>query len=192
MEEHSKILPTDSNTDLLRSAAKQRTKLSLGELACEFASQKDKIIRLTNKRRNNYYFVLFLFHLLIILPLSVVSIILPLTLASQCDNTDPIGLNVGQYLVISGIVSLTIYIPLTHHLFKMYKGLSKGISKSLTFAIIVYTLFGFCWIGIGGIVLFRSNLECIGSSHVSFALVLWCASSLNILYTAWRGTKITK
>ncbi len=125
---------------------------------------------------------------LVLYPLAIASTVLGALRPGQCDNIDIMGLDVGRYLLgsgISGLIVTTIFLIL-------YVVMLRGGENSIIFSqlgVIVVTLvsalFGLAWFIVGAIVLFRSNIECIhlGSSHVIYALVMWCISAFNLFST---------
>lgn len=120
------------------------------------------------------------------LPLAGLSIAWGIQDPGGCDHTDPMGLNVAQYLLGSGIVSL-VYVVLECITFSLLLcELGEGFVLSMqTILTVIFSLFGTAWFIVGGIILFRSNLDCIRDYHdpsdVIYALVLWCFTALAIL-----------
>ena len=110
-----------------------------------------------------------------VLPLAIVSIYMSQTQGGECDYEDAIGLNIKEYLFIGGIVNIAIVLAVVIGLC-----ISLVTSIPLYILLALNTAFSIIWFVIGGIVLFRSNLECIreGSVPVIYALVLWCLSIL--------------
>jgi len=100
-----------------------------------------------------------------------------------CDITDPMGLNVADYLLGLGIASIILTCSSI---------LSSGISLCansvipMIFAIVIgvlCVLFSTPWFIVGAIIQFRSNIICIqlGEPHVIFALVMWCFTAFQIV-----------
>lgn len=119
----------------------------------------------------------------VVLPLSIASIVLGATHPGTCDMTDVMGLNVGQYLLGLGIASLILSSMLLI-LFTTLACCPTGAAASIPMIILIVLngLFGFAWFIVGAVILFRGNIDCIkaGSTHVIYALVLWCISALQI------------
>ena len=114
-----------------------------------------------------------------VLPLAIVSIYMSQTQGGECDYEDAIGLNIKEYLFIGGIVNIAIVLAVVIGLC-----ISLVTSIPLYILLALNTAFSIIWFVIGGIVLFRSNLECIreGSVPVIYALVLWCLSILGCVF----------
>lgn len=117
--------------------------------------------------------------LVLALPLGITNIVLSQTEDGECDHRDTIGLNIKEYLLIGGIVSVSVAT-----LMAFFGILSICLGSELTaIPIMVLTvlniLFGIAFFIIGAVILFRSNIECIheGSVPVIYALVLWCLSA---------------
>jgi len=112
------------------------------------------------------------------LPLGITSIVLATKDTQYCDYVDQMGLDVKQYLLGAGIVSVTITSIIVCFLFTFVCS-EKLPMIGIAVAAIVNTIFGLIWFIIGGVILFRSNLDCMteGSVPVIYALVLWCISA---------------
>src|SRR5687767_6356497 len=107
-----------------------------------------------NKR--SYIIAFITCFLLCYLPICVVSIILGAIKPGSCDNVDPIGLSVSQYLIGSGVSSIIIIILMvTGFAIVLKDGIVSHIW--LVTVAVVSGVFNIIWIIIGGIVLFRSN-----------------------------------
>ena len=128
----------------------------------------------------------------IVLPLSIASIVLGVTHPGSCDVTDVMGLNVGQYLLGLGIGSLVI----SFLLLMVFVTLAccpneYGVAASIPMIVLIVlnALFGFAWFIVGAIILFRGNIDCIkaGSTHVIYALVLWCISAVQIITDCFKS-----
>lgn len=127
--------------------------------------------------------------ILFAIPTGIISIVIAFLKPGNCDKVDYSGFDVSTYLMGFGfsnvIVSLFIIFQLIiNSVAKYFKmlNLTKTIPLNIAVLQIIYGLFNIIWFIIGGIVLFRSNIECInsGSAHVIYALVLWCLSVCNI------------
>ena len=112
------------------------------------------------------------------LPLGITSIVLATKDTQYCDYVDQMGLDVKQYLLGAGIVSVTITSIIVCFLFTFMCS-EKLPMIGIVVTAIVNTIFGLIWFIIGGVILFRSNLDCMteGSVPVIYALVLWCISA---------------
>lgn len=140
------------------------------------------------------FVTLFVCMLLIATPLAIASIILGVQSPGTCDKEDVMGLNVGEWLIGSGASQLIIVV-----LSALFVGLMMAdvMAELMMVALLIVTvlaiLFGMAWFIIGGVVLFRGNIECIRevSSHVIFALVLWCISALRLLQDCCGAKKNT-
>eukprot|EP01124_Arcella_intermedia_P017588 TRINITY_DN2435_c0_g1_i2.p2 TRINITY_DN2435_c0_g1~~TRINITY_DN2435_c0_g1_i2.p2 ORF type:complete len:192 (+),score=12.57 TRINITY_DN2435_c0_g1_i2:57-578(+) len=108
-----------------------------------------------------------------------------------CDNTDPMGLNVSQYLIglgLAGIIQVTLIF--------LSCGLRAGENQGCCLIMfggtsVCAAMFGFAWFIVGAVILFRSNTDCIGSKsvHVIYALVMWCFSAFEICNNAKSSRK---
>lgn len=132
--------------------------------------------------------------LIFVLPLAFINIVLGIFHPGKCDYTDILGFNVAQYLLGLGIsnliISFALIILYTMFIYKI-KSCTNFMRISLIVIIITNNLFGMAWFIIGGIILFRGNLECIrnGSSLIIYALVIWCISALNTIYICCNHIK---
>ena len=112
--------------------------------------------------------------LIFTLPFAIASIVLG-TKEGQCDNTDIMGLNVADYLLGSGIASLvTILLLVATAIGAINKSAVCGVLGIVS--IVLSGLFSIAWTVVGGVILFRSNLDCIHSSYpyVCYAVFMWC------------------
>lgn len=127
-------------------------------------------------------FALFICTAIFICPLAIICIVLGAVHPSLCDHTDIMGLNTSGYLLGLGITSLVTSLALVIlHITK------RRINNPLLDTCIAYingfnALFGTIWCIIGGVILYRSNVDCInvGSVQVVWGLVMWCLSVLHI------------
>lgn len=133
-----------------------------------------------NTRRCIYicFFMVYIFYCLITLPSIIVGAVAP----CECDNTDPMGLNVAQYLLGFGIFSLIFNFSMAIIYLILFFKENILLIFILPFIIIANTIIFIAWFVIGAMILFRSNIECInsGSCHVIFALVVWFLSTFGI------------
>lgn len=119
---------------------------------------------------------------IVILPLSIATVVIGALAPGPCDHVDVMGLDVAQYLLGLGIASLvTCVIMIISYILLMFESnIVAGVGGIVLIIIsILNALFGIAWFIIGGIVLFRGNIDCIRNSsmHVVYALVLWCLSA---------------
>lgn len=139
------------------------------------------------KKNKKVAIMLVIAGLLIVLlgyPIFIACIVLGVQKPGACDHKDDMGLDVGDWLLGTGITYITLITILLGKLFYLYmSGMKYGsTSKILDLILIIASaLFGIAWTICGGVILFRSNIDCIndGSNHVIFALVIWCFSVLN-------------
>jgi len=116
------------------------------------------------------------------LPLSIATIIIGATGPGTCDNIDIMNLNTSQWLIglgISSLIFIVAYVCLSLIIIFPYDTRLTICSVSCRIILsICHSLFGTAWIIIGGIILFRSQLDCIneGSITVIYGLVMWCIS----------------
>jgi hypothetical protein len=139
---------------------------------------------MSQSRRGMYLLVIFigtLCFLGIILPFAITSVVLG-TLDGECDNTDKMNLNVSKYLLGYGItaiimnsISVFIYLMLRIHKNDFYKTISYWLN-------LIDGGFLIAWTVVGGIILFRSNIDCIHAQYpyVCFAVFIWVMSIVNI------------
>jgi len=129
-------------------------------------------------------FTLFCLILVLTLPLAITTIVMGAIKPGNCDKTDEMNLNVSTYLIVNGSTNLIFSIIIVTCLFCIYFEKKQTLFLLiLTIFLILYVLFSTAWLIIGGVILFRSNIECIKeeSTHVIFALALWSISILQIL-----------
>lgn len=112
---------------------------------------------------------------IIILPISITQLVLSQQ-ETSCDYVDPMNLDTRDYLLGLGLTSLLSYgclVGLTVYNFE---------NKKLLSLLVLLCVFDFCWMIVGGVILFRSNTECIvdSSTIVIFSLVMWCLSALSM------------
>ncbi len=133
-------------------------------------------------------FIILVLFCLLNIPIIIVAVKAP----GECDNTDPMGLNVAQYLLGAGISSLIVNLSAAIIFIILFNNENMFFLVVVPFIIFVYTLFYIAWFIVGAVILFRSNIECIniGSGHVVFALVYWCLSAA-ILLCGLCGTSFT-
>ena len=116
--------------------------------------------------------------------LGIASTVLGAIQPGDCDYEDTMGLDIGQYLLGLGISSIIITTITIGLLGLLLCGIEPVSTKyTLTGVNAIAGLFGTAWFIVGGVILFRGNIDCIrdGSSHVIYALVLWCISTFNLL-----------
>ena len=122
--------------------------------------------------------------------MGIASIVIGAKKPGSCDYEDEMGLDVGQYLIGSGIASIIIsFILFSIQLSMLMGNISKSLFASSTFFSILSAIFGTAWFIVGAIILFRGNIDCIreGSAHVIYALVIWCLSALGILHDVHKA-----
>lgn len=136
-----------------------------------------------------------IFFYFISLSLSITTTIIGSLRIGNCDRLDMMGLYVSDYLLglgISGIISAVIQIILCilmlRAILRSKEALYKCFMILCTAFNIILLIFNISWFIVGGIILFRSNIECIRSSSVSviYALVVWCIEALSILFTIFK------
>ena len=120
-------------------------------------------------------------------PLAITSIVLSRQ-NGVCDNLDlGTNLTVAQWLLGYGIASLTVTCILCISIAFMWLGSALAKCVMVTISVL-NSLFGLAWFIIGGVVLFRSNVDCIqeGVTYVVFALAMWCISAFFIVFNCSR------
>ena len=113
--------------------------------------------------------------------LGITSIVLGITKPGDCNHRDKSGLDISYYLIIVGILIIVTAIVsgiLCTTMF--YEFEMEPWTTILVWLNLLCVGFGITWFIIGGVILFRSNIDCIqeGSVEVIYALVLWCLSIL--------------
>ncbi|XWV25709.1 hypothetical protein QJ857_gp0036 [Tupanvirus soda lake] len=124
------------------------------------------------------------FTALIILPLGITSIVLGAIAPGECDYQDKMGLDTAQYLLGLGISSVvTCVLLIIFYLFLLCEACVPIAAIGIVVVSILNALFGLAWFIVGAVILFRGNVDCIryGSTHVIYALVLWCISAFHLL-----------
>lgn len=103
-----------------------------------------------------------------------------------CDHFDPSGLNINRYLFGMGIASIVTYFCITSLTF--YCNCNDiNVPRFVKTIYIFYNFFKICWFVLGGLVIFRSNMECISAreSYAAYALCLWCVWCVEIVIVFW-------
>lgn len=122
-------------------------------------------------------------------PLAITSIVLGAT-SSGCDYVDSgTNLNVAQYLIGLGVISLILaflilVIAVSAILSGGHFSAGSGCAFVLYIILLVATmLVSGIWFIIGAVILFRSNVDCIraGTTHVIYALVLWAITAFEMV-----------
>jgi len=129
------------------------------------------------------------------LPWAIASIVMGAVHPGKCDVSDSMGINVADWLLGSGVAALVFSIVsglLAILFFIEIETESILVYVTLTFQIIfglAAFLFDVAWIIVGGVILFRSNRNCIdeASAIVVFALVNWI---LLVIALCWHGRHV--
>ena len=119
------------------------------------------------------------------LPLAITSVVLGAQQPGSCDIKDRMGLDVGDYLLGSGISGIVVCVLLSFMYILVLLDVSPYVAGGGALVVTVLSaLFGLAWFIVGAIILYRGNIECIkeGSTHVIYALVMWCLSALSLLH----------
>ena len=122
--------------------------------------------------------------LIFALPLAITSTVLGAQKPGSCDLEDSMGLDVGDYLLGSGISGIVVCVLLSFMYLLAIFDVSPFVAGAGVLAITVASaLFGLAWFIVGAVILYRGNIECIreGSTHVIYALVMWCLSALSLV-----------
>lgn len=126
-------------------------------------------------------FAIFFVNLFVSLPLGITSIVLSQE-ETDCDYEDSMGLDISDYLLGLGIfMSVVTFNSLLSSIIAIFNEHHGAI---LMFIFIIFNfMFSFSWFIVGGIILFRSNVDCIneGGTVTVFALVMWCLSAFSFL-----------
>lgn len=127
--------------------------------------------------------------------LGILAITIPNHFASEsCDNVDSIlGLNLEHHSLIYGVVllcSCVLMFPLIlmfsvccNSRYKTDDEMNDFITAVLVFAFFIYMIWDIVWMIGGGLILFRSNIDCIqtGSIMAIYSLINWCVNIVFIL-----------
>jgi|SRR5579872_736129 len=120
----------------------------------------------------------------IVFPMSIVSMVMGSIHPGTCDVTDVMGLNVANYVLGLGIASLVMSVSILIVLILMACSPIAGTIAAVPLIVlkVLNIVFGLIWFIIGGIILYRSNIDCIkmGSAIVIYAVVLWCIAALQM------------
>ena len=127
--------------------------------------------------------------LFLCLPLAITEIVLG-QMDTTCDITDRMGLNARDYLLGMGISNLILCFIIIFPIIGILVN-SPLFAIIGTILIFIVMLFNSAWFIVGAIILFRSNINCIneGAAIVIFALIMWCLSALQIVYSFFNGEK---
>lgn len=124
--------------------------------------------------------------------MGIASIVLGAIKPGDCDYNDKMGLDVGEYLIGLGVASIVMSLTLAFLLSLMICGYDTATVGIIIIVVaVINALFGLAWFIVGAVILFRGNIDCIrdGSSHVIFALVLWCLSAFSLVKQCCIVTK---
>ncbi|XWV24477.1 putative ORFan [Tupanvirus deep ocean] len=164
----------------------EHTKLNKKNMETASNNFKDTVNRLKELqvRRQNRIFGCIIVFLMILLAFSIATIIMGSLSPGTCDHIDKMGINVSDYILGAGISSFIINLVMIFTFVMLFIGIINEIPIVVVILLTLYSIFSFTWFIIGGVILFRSNLECIKeeSPAVVFALVLWCINGLHIFY----------
>ncbi len=155
----------------------------------------DNLKKIKKDQINRTYLIACLMYAIIFVPLAIVTITLGAISPGDCDIKDMSGLTIANYLLIGGSVSLVVDGFMLLYFLLMWKNIisesNKIVAVCTTILLILYGLFSFSWFIVGAVVLFRSNIECINknSSHVIYALIIWCISAFNMFYNCCCNIK---
>jgi thiamine transporter ThiT len=129
---------------------------------------------------------------LIALTIGIIDLVLS-QVQTSCDNTNGMNLNVQQYLLGQGIVEiiLSVIYFFGHSILVFTKDEKPADKEKLIFVWLGLTfipkIFSIIWFIIGGIIIFKSNTDCInqGATMVIFAIVLWAISYVQGIVTTF-------
>ncbi|XWV25708.1 putative orfan [Tupanvirus soda lake] len=180
-------METDTTYDTVHiNLYDEHTKLNkrnMEETTNKFRDTVNELKRLQNQRQTRI-FACIIFFCIILLAFSIVTIIMGALSPGSCDHFDKIGINVSDYILGAGISSFVVNLIMTFTFTMILLGIINSIPIIVIVLLTLYSIFSFVWFIIGGVVLFRSNIECIKeeSPAVIFALILWCINGLHIFY----------
>lgn len=163
------------------------------ETAIDLSENKEELVFLKNKQNYTTNVMEMITTFLIFVPLAIACIVIGSIMKKQtgCDHIDEIGLNVSDYLLIGGCMSLIVNLLYVLESCLLTNGLIVSFSPFTKCLYLAYVFFYLIWFILGGIILFRGNLECINekSSYVIFAVVVWCIHALNFCAGCCIATK---
>ena len=118
--------------------------------------------------------------------LIILSFIFGMQKESECaDNL----MSVNTYLIGIGIqyifsVSILLIMYLWYAMIDSYKHIIIKIrnSHTLVHILMLLSLFYYCWIIVGGIILFKTEVNCISNSANIYAIFVWSLGISQILY----------
>lgn len=113
----------------------------------------------------------------IIVLFGIVNIIVSSVVERDCATSVAVGLNISEWLLISGIINLGLSAI----------GLLTLCRDDIIYPVVIMlfgSIFGLIWFIIGGVVIFQhENVKCIdaGGGLIIYCLVLWCISAYNFV-----------
>ena len=123
----------------------------------------------------------------IILCIGISSIIISQNYQTSCDHVDiGVKLSAHQFLLGFGIANLVCIVGIPSIILALSIGDCFNGMMIFTFlSLLCYSLFSLIWFIIGGVILFRSNKDCInvGSVPVCYALAIWIIMAINLCCT---------
>ena len=127
---------------------------------------------------NSAGFTLSMFILVFFVPFAIANLVLYYKQDDYCNEEDKMGLDVADYLLGWAVALFTLF--LGSLLLTVFGYMAIIPFVSIYYA---YVIFVWIWLIIGGIIMFRSNIECIKekSPMVTYALALWCLQIFVIL-----------
>lgn len=141
------------------------------------------------KRFNDDESKAFMYELVFVILFGIVPMVIGTLDPVLCDHIDIIGLSINTYLYGLGIVVLichgSILVAPCFPCLPCCPGSTDDkFPILLKLFHIIFIIFKYIWFVLGGIVLFRSNMECIHekNSRAIYCLCLWCMWGLETLY----------
>lgn len=113
-------------------------------------------------------------------------------ISCDCDNLDNMKLYIRDYLIGRGVCNLFYVFVIMMAMISLY--LRDDDSLDLIQNLMrLCEVFHVIWFIIGGIIMFRSNIDCINdhSSRALLALILWCLTPF-IRYEAYITVSIKR
>lgn len=120
-------------------------------------------------------------YILINLPLSFPSIIIGAMNPGHCDDVDNSGLLIADWILGHGISNLLLcftMLVMTLYIICNRAESTKSSKRGVIGINLTMIIFNWTWFILGGVLLFRNNVDCIlsGSTTVVYSLIVWCLS----------------
>jgi bacteriorhodopsin len=158
---------------------------------------KDKSVSGSKVNKSVQYITIsYLFTL--VLGLGITSLVLSVNYNIMCNNVDVSGVNITRYMYGYGISQIISFVILSF-ISRCGKVNTKEEDKASVFstsrmAMILLILFNVCWFIVGGLVILRSNLECLTIENPVnlYVIISWCLFGIQIVISSFMVRQHTK